>query len=132
MAHKDFVLSKIESLLKLLEDTYADSSDFLLPPDYLEVSDILATARKNNTLSSEYLLRLNYIHRKTIAYKDKKMTYEEFIKWRLNDILVHTKDPKKTAMYYILSNFLHDNGTSYTNEEAKQLLEDHLKSLNSQ
>lgn len=123
MTHKDFVISKVEKLIKMMEDAYKDSEDYLLAPEWIEVNDILMTARKNDRLNPDTLHRLNYIYRKTLAYKDKKMSYEDWVRWNILDILAHGKNSRKDAIYYIMGNMLHENGTRYLLSDAEEYVD---------
>ncbi len=128
----EYVVQKIEYLIKLLQEVYKDQKQFLFPDNYLEVQDILDKVHNDSKLSKAQLQRMNYIFRKTIAHEEclKKtgvlMSYDKWITWNVTDILIDDSIKEghfKKAVEFVRRNYLQESGEFYDLIKAKKFVE---------
>lgn len=129
---KTYILTRIDQLIDLMEEVQKldDSQNAQLFPDnWLEVQDIRDKLVKYNKCSSESLRKMNYYNLELQAIKDsiakgERMTYPQFIEWRIKEFLESDDEYRyRNAIYWMRENVVKENGRLYSIKEAINYVE---------
>jgi hypothetical protein len=128
--HEKKIVEKLELLLSLIEENYADSSDeYLIAPDQLDVIDILAKVKRGKLPERDDLMRMNAIWKTNQKIKKhgglkeyEKSFWSEIDKYINSDNLIE-------ATRILRTNMRNDKGELLGLKEAQDIISRRKKEI---
>ena len=69
---EEYVLSKLEKLLAIINELYDGVDNHLIPPHYIQVSSAIDSIRKHHSASADLLLEMNKIYKRVKVMRSVK------------------------------------------------------------
>jgi hypothetical protein len=138
---KEYVLSKIQKLINIIEQNFKDDENHLIHPDWIEVKELYKFTEDKNSISKDKLLTLNLLwkkHKYIEKYKNENKSLPEIesdfeikvFNANLKELLKKGQAGNKIiAIKKVRDYMLHEDARPYTIVEAKKYVDTILSEL---